>query len=89
MLGCSSLERHEDRVERLEIEQQELNPALEPCHLGADCLMLAGYGRRSHKSANTANVDELSFRAYVALAGARIARASVQIPPLGPIHCVF
>lgn len=50
VLGCSSLERHEDRVERLEIEQEELNPVIEPCRLGAHCLMLDGNRRRMHKA---------------------------------------
>lgn len=68
VLGCSSLGRHENGVERLETEQQELNRALEPCRLGTDCLTLARDGRRIHKAAKIATEDELSFRAYVALA---------------------
>ena len=40
------------------------------------------------KAAITATEDELSFRAYVALARARIARA-VQISPLRSIPRVF
>ena len=68
MLCRSDLERHEERVEGLATEQQELKWALEPCLLGVDSSMLARGGRTFYKAVNTAVEGELSFRACVALA---------------------
>ena len=42
-----------------------------------------------YKAATNSIDKEHTFRAYVALVGAKIESASVQIPPLGPIRQVF